>query len=393
MIHRTLVAALLIATAAPAAYAADPCGGLVLEDGAVRLGRSLGAGGVLSPDDVACVKAVGERLVARGGVRSVTVAARVGDAARVDGSGQKLAASAGANLGNAGIPAARITMIVPPLPPGDKAGVSIAFTESRAARPVAMVLGVTGAVEAVDGERRRAISAGDRLMAGKVVETGAGASAVLALADGSRLRLESATQVAMGRLTVDAKMARTVQLDVRRGEVTAEAAKTGGVFEIATRAGVAGVRGTQFRVAGGEGESPSRVETLEGKVNLGNTVGNVDIDAAMGSQVVVNTAPEPPRALPDAPTVKRPLQGALKDGVLAWKGVSGASGWRLETSRDAEFTLDVRTATGAAGVRHSPELEEGRWFWRVAAVDGDGFTGLWSRVYAFDVAAVDAAGG
>jgi len=32
-----------------------------------------------------------------------------------------------------------------------------------------------------------------------------------------------------------------------------------------------------------------------------------------------------------------------------------------------------------------PPTVTGRWFWRVAAVDGDGFTGLPSKIYAFSV--------
>ncbi len=373
----TIVLAALLA--ASVAGAADPCGGLTVQDGAVTIGRALATGAAVTPDDLACFDQIGKRLVDRGGVRSVTVLARVPDAERAAGKGQMLAASAGARLTDAGIPSARITMVQPPLGPGQSRGVTVTFTEARAARPIGMVVGVTGAVQTGDGA---ALSAGDRLAPGNAVRTGPGASAVLGLADGSRVRVEAGTTLVLERLTLDADRQRRVELRVDAGEVTALVERPGGSFQIATPAGTAGVRGTVFRFAQAEA-APVRLETLEGTVNLAGGSA-VDVTAGHGSRVAAGAAPEDPRALPAPPVVVSPREGPMGK-ALTWDRVRGAPGWRVEVARDAEFTLDVRRADGERGTTCSPELPDGRWFWRVAAVDGDGFTGDWSRVYAFEV--------
>ena len=376
----------LVATmlALSSAEAADACGGVGVGDGAIETGRALATGDAITPEDRACLDLIGARLVDRGGVRTMTIAARVPDAERAGGLGTSLGTSAGARLAEAGIPAARITVIQPPLGPGQERGIRIAFTESRAVRPVGMVVGVTGEVESIGPSGSRPTQPGDRLPAGRTVRTGPGASAVLGLADGSRIRVESSTTVVLERLTLDDQRQRRVELRVDAGEVTAIVERRGGAFKISTPAGVAGVRGTSFRVSQQEPATQVRLETLTGRVNL-SAGGDVDVGAGMGSRVADGQTPEPPRKLPAAPVIQGPGRGPLGDGGLSWERVRGAPGWRVELARDAEFAVEVRRVDGERGVRHSPDLPEGGWFWRVAAVDRDGFTGDWSRVYRFEV--------
>ena len=85
---RALILPLLGLSLTAVAQAADPCADLVLADGAVRLAAPLGASGTLGEAELACLDRVAQALAEREGLRSVTVAARVRDAWRVDGSGQ-----------------------------------------------------------------------------------------------------------------------------------------------------------------------------------------------------------------------------------------------------------------------------------------------------------------
>lgn len=368
------------------AAAADPCDGMQVSDGVVRLGAPLGSTGQLGPDEVGCLDRIGAALMARGGVRSVTVAARVRDPWRVDGTGQRLAAIAGARIGSAGVPPARITMIVSPMGPGGAEGLAITFSESRDSRPVGRIIGATGPVSTGPSPDRMATAApGAALDMGVRVATGPGASATLGLADGSRLRVEAGSLLVLGRLTIDSEMQRNVGIDVLAGEVTADVRSAGGRFEVQTSSGVAGVRGTRFRVARSD-DGRMRLETLEGRVNLGNDKGDVDVDLGMGSSIEEATVPAPPQALPAAPQPRRPLDATRAASTLAWRAPDRAPGWRLELARDAEFLREVSVVRGEGARRHQPELAPGVWYWRVASVDADGFTGTWSTVHALRVA-------
>ena len=87
--------------------------------------------------------------------------------------------------------------------------------------------------------------------------------------------------------------------------------------------------------------------------------------------------------LPAAPALVEPLPGAdvIGDrGAFAWSGGPGAAGhYRVQIARDPEFTqMFLERDMGAdthVDVAHVPP---GKYFWRVAAVDGRGESGDWS---------------
>ena len=59
----------------------------------------------------------------------------------------------------------------------------------------------------------------------------------------------------------------------------------------------------------------------------------------------------------------------------------------VEVARDADFVVEPRTLNVTATTISWPEaLPKGKWFWRVTGVNGDGFSGASSKVYAFTVA-------
>ena len=162
----------------------------------------------------------------------------------------------------------------------------------------------------------------------------------------------------------------------------------GSVFDIVTRTAVAGVRGTRFRVATTDG-SVTRVETLQGKVELGAPKGKVDVAAGQGSQVDESGLPEPARKLLPAATVEEPTHGSVAPGTqLTWRAVPGAATYRLEVARDAEFSTQTQQIRCNDARWPITGLDASRrWFWRVAAVDSAGFTGMTSKVYAFQLSA------
>lgn len=368
-----------------AAEADGACGGLSFDNGRLTTGHPLAPKG---PQTEACLREVAEAVKARPAIRGLTVAAKVPDAERLDGQGLAVAKAAAEVLVNAGVPRTRVSFVAPPADPSAPAQLQLAYVERPAQAPVARLRTASGQVTVSPGEGPPTPRlAGDALYAGELVATDDTGRAELALADGSLLILSPRSAVRLGTLELTAERQRKVLLDLVRGTVETQAAPggAGSTFEVRTRGAVAGVRGTRFRVSQQE-DSTSRLETLEGKVALGAEQGSVDVGAGFGSRVRPSEAPEAPRALLAAPTLERPRGGAYpKAPPLVWKGVPGAKVYRVELGTTADFTGDVKvqestnpTVDAAAG--------PGKWFWRVLAVDADGFVGYPSKIFSFDVA-------
>ncbi|WP_223646025.1 FecR domain-containing protein [Corallococcus sp. EGB] len=379
-----LVAALPVAGFATEADA--PCGGLSFDNGRLTMGRPLEPKG---PRTEACLREVAEAVKARPAIRGLTVAAKVPDAERLDGQGLAVAKAAAEVLVNAGVPRTRVSFVAPPADPNAPAQLQLAYVERPSQAAVARLRTASGLVMASTGEGLPTPRlAGESLYAGELVATDDTGRAELALADGSSLFLSPRSAVRLGTLELTAERQRRVLLELVKGTVETQAAPggAGSTFEVRTRGAVAGVRGTRFRVSQQE-DGTSRVETLEGKVALGAEQGSVDVDAGFGSRVRPSQPPEAPRALLAAPALERPRGGAYpKAPSLVWKAVEGAKGYRVELGTTADFVGDVKVQESAHPTVDAAAPGPGKWFWRVLAVDADGFMGFPSKIFSFDVA-------
>ncbi len=375
---------LLAPLAVPAAeQAADPCGGVRLAGGRVETGQPLVPGG---KDTQACLQRVAEELRARKDIRSITVAARLPDAERLDGKGLAQAQAAADVLVSAGVPRSRVSAVAPPIDGTEAAALHVAYVERPSRRPVARLRSGGEVKVGQEAAEQKARAAGDVLYAQDVVSTGAG-YAELELADGSVLRVAPESELRLGVVGLNAQGQRQVQLEVLRGTVEADVARAdpGSVFELRTRTAVAGVRGTAFRTSAEDGET-SRLETLEGRVALGAGQGDVEVSGGQGSRVKGGGAPEAPRALLAAPDIQAPRLGTVPTGAkLAWKGVPGARRYRVEVARTADFDAELRRFTTEGAELALEPLPAGKWFWRVRPLDVDGFEGYSSKIYAFDL--------
>lgn len=372
----------------PGSALATPCGGIALSQGMVKPGTPLTIGASLSETDAACGRHIGAELRKRRSVRTVTVAVRLPDTERIAGLGMKAAQAWADTLVAGGMPAARISAVAPAAG-REPAVVRITYTERKAARPVALMLTLSGSVRAgpATGELA-AVAAGEQLAPGTWIETAPAASASMALADGSELVLRANTLLKIGALRLNQQLNREVKLELSRGRVdtTASPGGKGSRFEIQTRTGVAGVRGTSFRVSA-DTRGETRLETLTGAVELAGSKGAVQVGAGKGSKVTATGRPEAPRDLLVAPAVEAPLQGALpSDRTLRWENSQGAVAWTVRLARDAEFRILPMEHPAPKPAWSVPgDLPAGKWFWRVMAIDKDGFVGLPSRIYAFQV--------
>ncbi|WP_244239023.1 FecR family protein [Corallococcus carmarthensis] len=384
-----LMLSLLLLASPVAGFAAEAdsaCGGLTFDNGRLTTGRPLEAKG---PQTEACLREVAEAVKARPAIRGLTVAAKLPDAERLDGQGLAVAKAAAEVLVNAGIPRTRVSFVAPPAEANTPGRLQLAYVERPAQLAVARLRTASGQVTVSLGEGQPTPRlTGDSLYAGELVATNDTGRAELALADGSLLFLSPRSAVRLGTLELTAERHRKVLLDLVKGTVETQAAPggAGSTFEVRTRGAVAGVRGTRFRVSQQE-DGTSRVETLEGKVALGAERRSVDVDAGFGSRAKPAQAPEAPRALLAAPALERPRGGVYpKAPTLVWKAVPGARTYRVELASTADFAGDVKVQESTHPTVDAAAQGTGKWFWRVLAVDADGFVGYPSRIFSFDVA-------
>ncbi len=384
--------ALLVFLLAPFAWAQAPkpdaCGGIALKEGVVRTARRLTVAAKLPKGDLACAKAIGQALKRRGGVRAVTVAVRLPDSLRTGPLGQQVADAYAKAIAAGGVPEARVSTVVPAAAHGEQNTLALSFTARRGKKPVGRIDAAEGKVTAGRSKAKmKPVRTGDPLRAQTLVGTGKASTSWVALADGSRVKLLPETLIKLGRMYLDDDLKRVVKLDLQGGKIEADV-KSGGKgsnFQITSGAAVAGVRGTHFRMAGGD--DGTRIETLEGSVALTSEGKTVEVKAGFAAKAEPGKPPSAPIALLAAPKVTGPLKGSLAKGAsLEWGGVTGASAYRVEIARDAEFVFDARAvdAPGTSLPAGTLQLPKGKWFWRVRGVDGDDFGGRSSKVYAFD---------
>ncbi|WP_095959379.1 FecR family protein [Corallococcus macrosporus] len=380
-----MMAVVLAGAPAMASRAQAPCGGLRFESGRVVFGQPLAPQGA---ETDACLAHVAEAILARPAIRSVTVAAKLPDADRLDGRGLAVAKRAADALVTAGVPRTRVSAVAPPSVEGEPAQLQLAYVERPTQPSVARLRAASGAVEAGASETQlRPRTVGDSLYPGELLRTGEAAQAELALADGSTVRVVENSLVKVGAIELMANLQRKVRLDLLRGTVETDAAPGGedSIFEVRTRGAVAGVRGTRFRVSA-QDDGTSRLETLEGKVALSAEQAEVEVAGGQGSRAKPGSPPESPRPLLTAPTLVGPRGGTFPTAPkLAWRTLEGAATYRVELARTADFAADVQTFDTASTELAVPGPRQGKWFWRVMAVDGDGFVGFPSKIYAFDV--------
>lgn len=237
--------------------------------------------------------------------------------------------------------------------------------------------------------------AGEAVSAGQLLRTGSGASAVLELHDGSRLRVQPAT---------DAALAESARLGARPPGVQGGAAGAGdeGWFagsmrlvrgslevvaarllrakplEVQSPTAVIGVRGTEYRVHHGP-EQGTRTEVLEGLVRAeasGAPQAGVDVAARFGAAIGDAGSPPTVVVLPPAPDVSG-LPPLLERVIVRIELPGEPAALRVQVALDAAFeriVSDERLAAGAP-VRLSG-LADGDWFVRLRYIESRGIEGL-----------------
>ncbi len=260
--------------------------------------------------------------------------------------------------------------------------------------PVALMKSrpVQGAVLAVVGDatlapaRGKATPAqvGAAITPGTEIKTGANGYVTVQLADGSVLRIQSATTAQVERSNHYESagfFASTLRLIQGRLEALV-AHMTGGEprFEVKTPQALLGVRGTDFRISVDEAKQVTRSEVLEGAVSVGATAGPRQsaqwLAAGFGTQVNQRQGAAAPVKLPPAPDLS--VVSALHERILVrinMPPVPGATLYRAQVADDASFRHVQSEVTSATPELRFANLPDAHYHLRVRVANAQGIEG------------------
>ncbi|MEP7297046.1 MAG: FecR domain-containing protein [Burkholderiales bacterium] len=248
-------------------------------------------------------------------------------------------------------------------------------------------------VSAVDDVRVNDATAADGapVAEGQSVQTGPGGSAVIALADGSRVRLppSSLAQVVAsrqygdrGNAPVDAAggwFAGTMR--VLRGSVEVIATKVlrAKPLEVVTPTAVVGVRGTNYRVSLDDGaDSRTRGEVTEGSVRFDSARAGLgaDVPAGYGALADATGAAPAPVKLLAAPDLT-PVPARFERPLVHFTLPAETTPLHVQVASDAAFDKIVSDEHVPPGTDvRIAGLDDAQWYLRARRVDTQGLEGF-----------------
>ncbi|HPM66836.1 MAG TPA: FecR domain-containing protein, partial [Piscinibacter sp.] len=234
------------------------------------------------------------------------------------------------------------------------------------------------------------VQPGAALAEGQSLQTGANGSAVLALADGSRVRVPpsslaeivasrgpGATEADAARLAGDGLFTGVLRMLRGSVEVLASKLRRTQPLEVTTPTAVVGVRGTQYRVSLDGDSGATRSEVLEGKVKLESPQRSVGTDIAAGFGAAIDAtarAPVPAKLLPAPDLAAMPER--FERPLVRFALPTEKDTVRVQVAQDAEFERIVndQKVTAGSDVRIAG-LDDAKWFLRARRLDGQGIEG------------------
>ena len=238
----------------------------------------------------------------------------------------------------------------------------------------------------------QALPADGKLYVGDRIITGEG-SVGLRFADGSELTLMPQSDLKLAKITAgaDSEFIES-EMSLRRGSTRNRVhEKTeSDRYRITTPAGVAAVRGTEFRVSvagqsGGvsaddENRAVMLSEVLNGRVQVANDRGDSAAAVAAGYGVrneAGQAVPEPRKLLPP-PEIKDPeTMQVLQPFTIAWTALAGATTYQIELYKNAEL-ISSSNINESAYVFSG--FDEGEYQIKVRGIDDVGLQGLDANV-------------
>jgi hypothetical protein len=271
----------------------------------------------------------------------------------------------------------------------------------RPGQPIARVTAVVGTVTVKPnaGAAWLDVKLSDVLRVGDVVQTRARSGAEIYFDSGSRVNVRSDSVVYIGASAESSTAAWNVQagrvsftVATEQQEISTPTARTTAMQNATGNIDVAESGETGVKVFRGQAE----VQTRQGQtISLGeNQAVRVDASGKAGARLDL---PPPPSLV--SPTLRAQLPRVAPPAAsaeLSWTAVANGVTYHVAVDYNvtqANLLLSAALEeTGLPGTAHALRgLEPGRYFWRVAAVNRDGFEGAFSRTSFFTIVAPAAA--
>jgi hypothetical protein len=224
------------------------------------------------------------------------------------------------------------------------------------------------------------LAAGSRLLPGTNIKTGDDGYMTLELPDGSQLRVQAQSQVALDRMkTYSSTGMYDTSVQLKAGRIDSHAAPQrgpGGRFEIRTPSAAAGVRGTDFRITVDETSGVTRSEVLAGVVGITASNSTVPVTAGFGTVVERDAPPSAPRRLLPAPDLSR--LPALQERVafrFALDPVADAAAYRARVAADRDFKRVIAEVVARSPDAGFAGIPDGDYWLAVRAIDAGGLEG------------------
>ncbi|HEY8102315.1 MAG TPA: FecR domain-containing protein [Burkholderiaceae bacterium] len=232
------------------------------------------------------------------------------------------------------------------------------------------------------------ISLGAKITEGMQIDTGNNSFLTLALPDASRISVPSNSRIKLSKLRMAryTKSPRT-EINLLRGHVESQVSpleQNKGRFEIHTPLGVAGVRGTNFRV--GVTENGTANEVISGNVEVGHPgkPSPLTLHAGQGNIIDAKSVGKAVDLLPAPQLVENPTLIEATAAEISLTSVPGARAYHVQISSDAEGQ-NVFSETQSTGNKFAIQgVREGNYFARISSIDQHGLEGP-SRIQAISL--------
>jgi len=258
----------------------------------------------------------------------------------------------------------------------------------RAKNAPARVIQVSGGASLIQAGQSVPLSINTPWVPGGEIRTASDGYVTVRLADGSLLKIQSATVARLDRTQhYERPGFFATALQVLQGRIEAAVAHlTGGEprFQVKTPQATLGVRGTDFRVAAQPETGTSWGEVLTGRVDVTGDAAPVkagvakvvSLKAGQGALIDAQRRVGAPIALPPPPDLRGlPALHERPVVTLSLPPVTGASLYRAQAAVDAEFTQVLAEATSATPTLRLNGLSDGPYHLRVRVAQAQGLEG------------------